>query len=384
MSTADPLLAFRLSLFCAALFAAIGVYSPFWPVWLKAHRLSDLHIAVLVSIPSWIRVVTSPLLASLADRSGRRRRITLVLAWVATLSFALFRLGDSFGYLLVVSCVFGAAYTALVPMSDQSILACARGGGLAYGRIRVWGSISFLALSVVAGRLVERFGPEAIFVALVVAFAITLASGHLLPPFDSAPTAAGDISIGETLRVPGFGRVLLVYGLVMGSHSAFSAFSAVHWQAAGIRSDVIGLLWAEGVLAEILLFAAGGRLLSVLGARGMLVLGALGAAVRWAGTAATTAIPALIALQALHALTFGACHLGAMEYLWRRTPARLSTTALGLLSAVSGLFGSTLMVLSGVLYERVHAGAFLMMVVPAVIGLGLAVPRLREAATTTG
>lgn len=363
---------FRLSLFCAAVFAALGVYAPFWPVWLESRGLGNVEIAWLLSIPGWIRVITAPLLTRAADRSGRRRELTLLSAWGAAASFALFPAVGAFPALFAVSCAFGVTYTMLVPMSDQAILAGARAHGVRYGRVRLWGSLSFLVMAVVSGHLLEGRTPSVIHLAILAALLLAAVSAHLLPPFDSPPApGATRPGLREALRVDGLLRAMVVYGLVQGSHGMFAAFSTLHWRRAGIGDDAIGLLWAEGVVAEILLFAAGATVARRLGARGLLLLGAAAAAARWAGTAFTTSVPLLAVLQASHALTFGACHLGGMEFVARAVPQRLSTTALGLAAATSGLASSVLTLSSGPLYDAHGGAAFLAMSAPALVALAL-------------
>src|SRR3546814_9888561 len=90
---------------------------------------------------------------------------------------------------------------------------------------------------------------------------------------------------------------------------------------------MIGLLWAEGVIAEVLLFACGAKVVQRLGPARMLLLGALAGVARWTLLAASTDLAVLFAAQALRAFTFGAAHLGAIAFIARAAPAGLSATA---------------------------------------------------------
>ena len=84
----------------------------------------------------------------------------------------------------------------------------------------------------------------------------------------------------------------------------------------------------------------------------------------------TTDLPALILLQALHAGTFAACHLGAMAFIQRALPS--NGTALGQ-SIYYGLgTGATQAVIyqfAGLLYERFGQQAFLGMTAISAIGM---------------
>jgi PPP family 3-phenylpropionic acid transporter len=67
---------------------------------------------------------------------------------------------------------------------------------------------------------------------------------------------------------------------------------------------VIGLLIAEGIVAEILLFARGRRLIERLGPAGLTACAAAGSLVRWTVTAMALTLPVLAVVQLLHAATF--------------------------------------------------------------------------------
>src|SRR3546814_19521281 len=89
----------------------------------------------------------------------------------------------------------------------------------------------------------------------------------------------------------------------MASHAVLTAFATIHWRAAGIGEEFIGMLWAVGVIAEVAVFAFGGRLLRRLGIVGMMALGAGAGVVRWTGLGLTDDPLLLPGFQSLHALT---------------------------------------------------------------------------------
>lgn len=136
---------------------------------------------------------------------------------------------------------------------------------------------------------------------------------------------------------------------------------------------MIGALWAEGVVCEVVLFAVGATLVRRLGATGMIAVAGLAASVRWFGTAATDALIPIIALQTLHAASFGAAHLGAMHWIGTEVPPALSATAQSLYSSVVwGLFLGIMLWGSGLLYASFEAGAFLPMAIAGLAGSAIA------------
>src|SRR4029434_6385693 len=104
-------------------------------------------------------------------------------------------------------------------------------------------------------------------------------------------------------------------------------FGTLHWRALGYSTLVAGELWSVGVAAEILVFAYSAAVLRRVGPISILVLAGLAAVARWLVMAFDPAVWLLFALQALHGLTFGAAHLGALHFLARFVPEAQGGTA---------------------------------------------------------
>jgi len=115
---------------------------------------------------------------------------------------------------------------------------------------------------------------------------------------------------------------------------------------------------------------ASGWVMQRIGITGLIGLGLACGIVRWTGMAFTTELPALVILQALHAATFAACHLGAMAFIQRALPA--SGVALGqsLYYALgTGTAQAVIYQFAGVLYSEYGQRAFLGMTAISAAGL---------------
>ena len=123
------------------------------------------------------------------------------------------------------------------------------------------------------------------------------------------------------------------------------------------------------MIAEIILFALGSRLLRRLSALDLIAVAGIAAAVRWIGVALTDTLPALVALQLLHAFSFGAAHLAAMHYIAGSVAPALSATAQSLYSGIVwGLFLGGGLLAAGYLFEAAGVDAYIVMSAPAVAG----------------
>ncbi len=363
----------RLAAFYGAVFLLLGVQLPYWPVWLTARGLGAEEIGYLLGVGLWVKVFASPLIASRADRAGRGAGLMIFLACAALASYAAFFLAEGFWPLLIVTIAVAVSFAPLMPLGEALTLAASERRGFQYGRVRLWGSLTFIAGAVGGGWLLaDRTEAWILWMIIGSAVLVLLASlgVRTVPVATPAPRIPG---LPHPIRRLATSRRFLLFvlaaALIQSAHAVYYGFATLHWRAAGLAPDVIGWLWAEGVLAEIILFALGGRLLGRFGPRRLLLLAGAAGVVRWTGTGLGTDLGLLIAMQSLHAFTFGAAHLGAMAYIARQVAPEVSATAQSLYSAlVMGAGMGLVMPISGVLFAAYSGHAFIAMAV--LCGLG--------------
>ncbi|MCA8977384.1 MAG: MFS transporter, partial [Planctomycetes bacterium] len=187
------------------------------------------------------------------------------------------------------------------------------------------------------------------------------------------PDAESRAPIGALLGSRSFLLLLAVAALIQGSHAVYYNLSTIHWRAHGITASTAGLLWAEAVLAEIVMFFVARGSVEKLRPTTMLMLGGALAAVRWLVLGATVSVPLLALANWLHAFSFGCTYLGALRALENRVPGWQRSTAQGLLGAASSGIGLVMAaVLGGYVYERFAGRAFFVMAALALFGVALA------------
>src|SRR5213079_3330303 len=130
------------------------------------------------------------------------------------------------------------------------------------------------------------------------------------------------------------------------SHQLYYGFGTLYWRQLGFSDTVIGALWAEGVVAEIVLFWFSRQLVARLGPLGLMALGGVAGILRWSLMGIVPALAAAAVLQLLHALTFGASHLGAMYFMARSVPPGAAASAQSLYAAISAGLGSGFVMLA--------------------------------------
>lgn len=367
----------RLVLFYIAVFVVFGVLVPFWPLWLGARGLSAAELSLVLAVGQWVKAAANPLVGMAADRSGRPRLIMLMLSCATAATFLLGLWAHGFAALLLLSAAAVTFVSALMPLGDNLTLASAYAGKVDYGRVRLWGSLTFVATLLVTGRILEGRDADTVLYLLIGGAALTFAACFGLP---SGHAARRPLSPGwQALITPRLLVFLGVATLVQGSHSVLYIFGTLHWRAVGISDATIAVFWAEGTLAEVVLFFWGAPLLRRIGPLGLIALGGGAGLVRWTVTAFATAIPLIALAQLLHAFTFGAAHLGAMHHLARTVPDEQAATGQALYGAVVGSIGPGLIMLPmGPLYAAVGGLAYLAMAAIAVAGAAVS---LRLSAT---
>ena len=372
-------LATRVSLLFAAVFTVAGTHLPYLPVWLDWVGLSAREIAVIVALPMLVRVIATPVIAFAADRAGDHRRYLLVLAGIALAAALALTQGASFWPILALSLLFAIATSTIMPLTETVAMGGVRTAGLDYGRMRLWGSLSFIAASFCGGWALDRLGPPAVVWLLVGGAMLTALAAHALPrpTGDASPLAVtGRRRIGladalALMRSRLFLAFLLAVGAVQAAHAAFYAFGTLHWAAQGLSSGWAGALWAVGVTVEIGLMAFSGAVVRRIGAAELIVLGAAASVVRWLAMGLDPPLTALVALQALHGVTYGATHIGAFYLLTRAVPESQAGTAQALYASITAgiaMGGATL--LSGQLYATYGGRTYWAMA--AIAGVGLA------------
>jgi len=381
------------SLLFAAVFVVGGTQLPYLPVWLSWVGLTAREIAVIAAAPMVVRVAVTPAIAFAADRSSHHRRYLVALGCSGLVAALMLAQLASFWPILLLTLLFAVAASTNTALAETVAMRGVTAAGLDYGRMRLWGSLSFIAASFCGGLVVDRLGPQAIVWLLALGAALTALAAHGLGPLGGADDREKAASAGPTrprlrladalglLRSRYFLTLLLAVGAVQSAHAAFYAFGTLHWVAQGISSGWAGVLWAIGVAVEIGLMAFSRAAARRIGAAELIVLGAAASLVRWLAMGLDPPLPALVVLQALHGLTYGATHLGAFYLMARLVAERHAGTAQALYAATTAGIGmGGAMLLSGQFYAACGGRTYWAMAALAAVGLGasLALRRCEE------
>ena len=365
--------ALRLALLYAALFLAAGWYLPFFPVWLAARGLDPSAIGIVLAVFQVTRIVATPAGTRLSDRYGTPKSAIILASCATILAMLVIANANGFAAIALAAILYSLTTAPLMPLTDAYALKGLAVRGRPYGPVRLWGSVSFIVANLTGGVLLGLLAPgNLIWLIFAGSCLVVVASLALAPqPRESLPQHRA--AAHSHLRRPAFLAIAAAGSLIQASHAVYYGFSTLDWSAKGFGGLTIGVLWALGVAAEIVLFAFAPRLPKSVGPVTLILIGAAGGVVRWIATAFDPPLVLLAPLQVLHALSFGATHLGTMMFLGLNAPQGGRAAAQGDIATANGVMMAAASVLAGVLYGAGGSLAYVAMAALAVAGAGFAV-----------
>ena len=357
-----------------ASFAVGGIYLPYFPRWLQARGMDGAHLGVISAVAPAVGLIAPTAFGVVADALGLRGGLLQLACLGALASFGTLTVAVAIGMPLGFSGLFAAALAIALFRSPMSMMAdvvaveFAAASATTYGRLRLWGSLGFLAAAVAGGWLVDPRQR----LALPLTSTCCLAAGFLAslalprkadlhvyrrstPPAGRVLRAAPSARIGELLLFGDFRLFLVCVFLSQCGHAAYDMCFSLRLYDLGVPGGVVGVAWGIGVGAEVVLMASSAWVFRRFRASSVLAVALACAAIRWALLATVRSTALILILQPLHALSFGLVWIAAVTYGSRRVPARSLATGQGLLTTASGAGSAVGMLTWGPVYQ--HAGA---------------------------
>ena len=253
--------------------------------------------------------------------------------------------------MLTVVILFSVFRTPVIAFLEAFAMDILGGWKTSYGRIRAWGTASFIATVLVLGWLTSRYSVN-IIVPLVLA-------GILMQSF--AALAMPDVPRREkesTAPIRNPARKNMVVFLVCGflmlvSHGTYYGFFSIHLEKLGYGTRFIGFSWALAAMAEITVMIGSRRLFARFPLEKVLVFSFVAAAVRWIIMFFAVSPAAVLSAQILHAFTYGSFQMASILYIDRESPAGAKTIGQALNNSVT--FGVGMMIgvfVNGYFFDR--------------------------------
>ncbi len=294
-------------------YAFVGMFAPYWSLYLKSIHFDAIEISILMSIQPVMRMLAPGIWGWLADRTGKR----LLVVQIAATSSAMFYLGvfvtTSFWGMFLVLTLMAFFWSASMPLVEATTMSYLGKNTAHYGRIRSWGSIGFIVSVVGLGYAFDYVAITWILWAGLVCEIGILIFSRQIPHTEVLAHHTDHQTVKQIMLQP---RVLALFGacfLMCVAHGPYYTFYSIYLVEHGYAKSAVGGLWALGVICEIGVFFVMPALVRRFGFTRILLISFSAAALRFLliGWMVDWLVLLLFA-QMLHALTFGAYHAASI------------------------------------------------------------------------
>ncbi|QLG87708.1 MFS transporter [Chitinibacter bivalviorum] len=337
-------------------FAFNGLFSPFWGLYLAGLAFPAWQIGILTSLTQINRIYAPALWGYLADRTGKRQLILRVAGVFGLLFFIPLLITKTFWPIFIAVLLGSFFWSAALPLVEATAMSLLKGDSGAYSRLRIWGSLGFVAATVAAGYLIEAQGVT-IFPVAVISVMAGLALYCWWVPEAPAVQAqqAVETRFLDILRRREVQSLLLACFLMALAHGPYYSFYSIYVANQGYSKSTIGWFWTLGVVAEIAIFWLMPRLNLRFSHKALLLFGFAIAALRFSIIAwGISSLLLLLLAQLAHAFTFGSNHAVNMAYIHRYFAGRHQAKGQALYIAMSfGIGGSLGGIIAGMLWQQI-------------------------------
>lgn len=294
-------------------FAFVGMFSPYWSLYLKSIHFDAVQIGILMSVQPVMRMLSPAFWGWLADRLGNRLLVVQMTAVLSVLSYLGVFFTTQFYPLLLVLMLMGFFWSASMPLVEATTLTYLGKNTARYGRLRSWGSVGFILAVLGLGYAFDYIAIAWILWAgLLIKLGILFFSRRI-PPTEVLAHHTDSHSIMRIVMRP---QVLALFGacfLMAVAHGPYYTFFSIYLVEHGYAKSAVGMLWALGVICEIGVFFAMPWLMRRVSLPQILMvsLGLGGLRFLLIGWQVDSLWLLLLA-QVLHAATFGSFHAAAV------------------------------------------------------------------------
>ena len=342
----------RLSGFYFFYFASLGVLVPYWGLYLQWQGFSAKEIGELVAILLATRIIAPNVWGWIADHRGQRMLIVRIASLIGALSFAAILLNNSYVWIATVMLVFSFFWNASLPQFEATTLQHLGEHHHHYSKIRLWGSIGFIITVATLGWLLEYFDAGIVPYAMLISMSAIWLLSLTVPESSSRHLSLTHQPLRSILKRPEVIAFLTVCFLIQLSHGPYYTFYTIYLEQYHYSRSLIGLLWALGVIAEVIIFLFLHRWLPRYGIRNVLLTSLVVSTLRWLLIGFfPESLPLLLFAQLLHAASFGTFHVAAITWVHQNFTGRNQGKGQALYSSIGfGAGGAMGSLMSGYLW----------------------------------
>lgn len=369
------------------LFSSVAVVIPHLQLFFQAQGFSPSQVGLLLGTFEMAGVAGPLFIGNIADRNGRYRSAILLCVAAYAGAITVMNALPALAVVLPLAALFGFAFKTTVPLTDALSSQLMQDPREQYGRVRMVGSVGFIATSLflqLTG-VIDGSSTTQILTGILIVAALYTGAVLTVPKLQSHPQARqeSDTAYGSLGRDFWLFIVIVFIGRI-GISAYYSFFSIYLQQVVGV--NVVSGVWALGAVAEIPVIFFSGRLVRSLGVLRMITIAFLALILRLVIFALAPVPAAVIPSQILHAFTFGFFHGASIAYINARVPG--TRRGLGMAIYNSSALGLSIFIgssLGGVIIQQLGFSAlFLLYTIPPAVSILLLIVLRRQIKTPAG
>nr|WP_175001003.1 MFS transporter [Duganella vulcania] len=323
-------------------YAHAGTWSTYATLFFADKGMTVAQIGVLMSMIQVLRIVGPNVWGYVADHYDRRVFVLRMAGFAALAGFSGFFFGSTFVHFMLAMIVLNLFTSGQAPICEALMLSEMRGDLTYYGRIRMWGSIGFIASVTLAAYALEHYGIAALPWVAAALLVLTIGAAFRL---QDVPRRVHKVAPPPLLSLLRRREVIAFFAstaLMVAAHTSLYTFYSLYLERNGYSKTVIGAMWSLGVTAEVLLFYFQAPLFKRWGARNMMLVTLAVAVVRFLMIGfGPHVLWLLIVAQVMHAATFALHHSSSVMTLQRWFSGPLQARGQALYMSISyGIGGS--------------------------------------------
>ncbi|HUS95368.1 MAG TPA: MFS transporter [Hyphomicrobiaceae bacterium] len=325
----------RGAFFYFSLWAVIGSYMPFFNVYFAHLGLTGLEIGILSAALPLMMLLTGPALSLLADRRRWQKRILLISVGGTALLLILFIFPRTFAPLMGLVLLRAVLFSPMMPIGDGMVARMAARHRIDYGKLRLWGSLSFAVAAIGCGALWQRWGFQAMFIATSVLTLPVLWAATGLEENARVTARAASPSLRDIRRDRGLIAILAAAFLIGIAEGMYGTFSGVYMDHLGGGQVWVGALFGLSALCELPVMLYSGAIFRKLGkpVGVLLAYGLVGLA--FVGYALARQPWLMLAFAMVKGMGFALYFVGNVSLMDERAPESWTSTLQSLMNAAS-------------------------------------------------
>ena len=360
-----------LSLFWGTLFGALGIFFPYYSLYLKEDLgLTGQQVGTAMGVFHLIGLIGQPAWGYIADRTGSRKRVLVILSTGMALGFVAFWFVEKYAMLLLVSAGFAAFYTSLIPQG------MALGLGLLYRSnnshfewVRAFGSVGFLVTCFGFPHLLDAMKTESggsnmglLFPCSAAIILLTTVTVFFIPNQEAIREKAEPGSwrrlFADSRFIRFFIYVFLANFMLDGPMFMFGIF--VKSVAPNDPVGTLKWLWLIMLVPEIVIIALAGSIRRRIGVRMLMFAGLAAGGVKWVVCGMWGDNAAVLhGVMLIHSVYVVGSLVAMPLYVNYLIPSELRSTGQGLATMISSSLGGGICsnIVAGLLIDHIGPGA---------------------------